>query len=64
MCEFGPSEEAWAWEPVLLTPGRYRIELHESVPSPRNPLKKSDKLLTSSEVEIVAGREASLDFPH
>ncbi len=64
MCEFGPSEEAWAWEPVLLTPGRYRIELHESVPSPRNPLKKSDKLLTSSEVEIVAGREAMLDFPH
>ncbi len=64
MCEFGPSEEVWAWEPVLLTPGRYRIELHESAPSPRNPLKKSDKLLTSSEVEIVAGREASLDFPH
>ncbi len=62
--EFAPSEDAWVWEPIVLMPGRYRIELYETVSNPRNPQETSAKLLTSSDVEILVGRETTFDFPH
>ncbi len=60
---FAPGEDAWVWEPIILMPGRYRIELYETAPNPGNPEEASAKLQTSSEVEIFAGRTTTLDFP-
>ena len=59
---FVPSEPRWEWEPIVLVPGRYRIELYETDSAPWKPRGRALELVPTSDVLIVAGLDTTHDF--